>query len=110
MDEWSFINNFGKDIAKRAGTTTDNVWKALLGGQETTGPDEDGPKTEFTEDDMHGFSERLRQWTMDHPKEVATLIACIAAAPAAIVLTPVVIGAFGFGPFGPIAGKLYPSQ
>jgi hypothetical protein len=110
MDEWSFINNFGKDIAKRAGTTTDNVWKALLGGQNTTGTDEDGPKTEFTEDDMHGFSERLRQWITDHPKEVATLAACIAAAPAAIVLTPAVIGAFGFGPFGPIAGKLYPSQ
>jgi hypothetical protein len=109
MDEWSFINNFGKDIAKRAGTTTDNVWKALLGGKHATASVE-GPKSEFTEDDMHGFSERLRQWTMDHPKEVATLIACIAAAPAAIFLTPVVIGAFGFGPFGPIAGKLYPSQ
>jgi hypothetical protein len=55
MDEWSFINNFGKDIANRAGTTTGNVWRALLGGQDTTGPDEDGSKTEFTEDDMDGF-------------------------------------------------------
>jgi hypothetical protein len=54
--------------------------------------------------------ERLRQWIMDHPKEVAKLVACIAAAPTAIVLTPAVIGAFGFGPLGLIGGKLYPAQ
>jgi uncharacterized RDD family membrane protein YckC len=84
------------------------VWKLLLGSNLATVSQESDPKTEFTEDEMHGFTERLKQWILAHPKEVATLIACIGAAPHAIFVAPVVIGLLGFGPLSPVAGKLYP--
>jgi hypothetical protein len=84
------------------------VCKLLLGSNLASVSQESGSETDFTEDEMHGFAERLKQWILAHPKEVATLIACISAAPTAIFVAPVVIGFLGFGPLGPVAGKLYP--
>lgn len=103
MSDWTFIKKFGKEIANRAGVQADTIWNALLGGRLLDGPSKD----KFAEEDMHGFSHKLRQWITNHPKEVATLVARIAAALTAVSLTPAMIAMLGLGPLGPVAGKLY---
>ena len=105
--DWQFIQEFGEDMAKRLGSTADEFWQKMSSsdfvkeiGQKTL------PKFNFTEEDLSGFSERLRLWILAHPIEFATLLACIAAGPIVIAITPAMLGLFGFTPLGIAAGKL----
>jgi hypothetical protein len=115
MADWSFLRKLGEDIAERTGITTEDVWKTMLSGHlairsEQAGSGEGGSKDYFTEEEMHGFSECLKEWILEHPMEVAMLVACIAAAPTAVLATPAMINMLGLGPLGPVVGKLYPVQ
>jgi hypothetical protein len=110
MSDWSFVNKFAEGIANRVGVTTDSVWEAMLSGRPPIGSEEGGPKDKFTEEEVHGFSERLKNWILEHPKEVAKLVACIGAAPTAVAVAPALLGMVGFGPLGPVVGKRCPTQ
>jgi hypothetical protein len=106
MPGWSSLSKFGEDVAKHAGVTTVNVWNATFSGRLPTGIEHGDPKNKFTDEDMNDFGERLKTWISAHPKEIATLFACIAAAPTAVLVTPAMVGMLGFGPLGPVAGEL----
>jgi hypothetical protein len=107
MSDWNFIDKFGKEVAKRAGISKDEAWKATPGGRLPDGSEGCGYKYRFDEEAMHGFSKKLKDWILTHPNEVAKLIACIAAGPTTIAIAPAVVAMLGFGPLGPIAGELH---
>jgi hypothetical protein len=106
--DWSFVDKFAENIAKRAGTSKDEIWELLYNGK----PDNRAPgirsedNVEFTQGDIPGSSEKLKRWIMEHPQESTTLVACLAAGPTAVAITPAVLGLLGFGPLGIVAGTL----
>ncbi|KAH7398822.1 hypothetical protein DE146DRAFT_632387 [Phaeosphaeria sp. MPI-PUGE-AT-0046c] len=106
MSDWGFINEFGKDVAKRTETTTRSFWFAAMTGC-VSGAFAEDTKDGFTEEELNSFSDRLKKWLMGHPDDAAKLLACIAGAPTAALLTPTVLTMLGFGPLGVIAGQSY---
>tara|TARA_R110002003_G_scaffold9_1_gene342 strand:- start:2948 stop:3406 length:459 start_codon:yes stop_codon:yes gene_type:complete len=106
--DWSFVDKFAENIAKRAGTSKDEIWELLYNGK----PDNRAPgirsedNVEFTQGDIPGSSEKLKRWIMEHTQEFTTLVACLAAGPTAVAITPAVLGLLGFGPLGIVAGTL----
>lgn len=106
MSDWTFIDKFGKDIAKSTGVTTRSFWLAAMTGC-VSGASLEGPKERFDEEDMDGFSEKAKQWFRDHPEEVKKLLLCIAAPSIAVSITPMLLGIAGFGALGPILGKSF---
>jgi uncharacterized protein YlzI (FlbEa/FlbD family) len=68
MSDWNLIDKFGKEVAKYAGISKDETWKALLGGRLPDGSEGVGYKTHFDEEDMLGFSEKLKDWISNHRK------------------------------------------
>ena len=57
------------------------------------------------EEHLERVAEKLKRWILEHPKEAAELLACLTSAPAAVILTPIVLGLIGFTPLGVAAGK-----
>jgi hypothetical protein len=105
--DWKFIAEFGEDMAKRLGSTADDFWQKLSSGDLVSDIGKATfPKIEFTEEDLSGFSERLKAWILANPKQFATLLACIASGPIVFFVTPAMLGLVGFTPIG-IAGGTY---
>ena len=78
MSDWSFIDKFGKDVAKQTGTTRRSFWLAAMTGC-VSGASLGDLKDTFDEEDMHGFSEKTKKWFREHAEEIKLLLACIAA-------------------------------
>jgi hypothetical protein len=107
--DWSFISQFREDMAKHLGSTAGDVWDKLGGGDILHDIGHAAlSKIEFTQQDLPGFSERLKDWIVLNPKQFTTLLACIASGPIAQFVTPAMLGLVGFTPMG-IAGGEYPS-
>lgn len=45
-----------------------------------------------------------KDWAVKHPGQTAGMVGCVAAAPVAIAVTPLVMGAVGFSASGVVAG------
>ncbi|KAL1792782.1 hypothetical protein ACET3X_009289 [Alternaria dauci] len=105
--DWNFIEDFGQDMAKRLGSTADDFWQKTSSGHllEDIGQ-ATLPKIDFTQEDLSGFSERLKEWIVSNPKQFTTLLACIASGPIVAVITPTMLGLVGFTPIGIAAGSL----
>jgi hypothetical protein len=104
--DWKFVEEFGEDMAKRLGSTADDFWQKLSSNDILNGIGEATlPKIEFEEEDLSGFSERLKEWILANPKQFATLLACIASGPVVFVVTPAMLGLVGFTPIGIAGGK-----
>jgi len=103
--DWTFLEQFGEDMAKRVGSTADDFWQKMNGGDFVQ---DIGklvlPKIDFSEEDLGGFSERLKQWILQHSREFATLLACVASGPITAIYTPAMLGLMGFTPIGIGAG------
>jgi hypothetical protein len=110
--DWAALSQFGEDVGKQVKATASEAWDALLGGYGAVSAiaQDNGYKFEFKEEDLEGMAEKLKRWIREHPKEAATLLACLASAPIAITLTPTILGLIGFTPIGPAAGKIVPLQ
>jgi len=103
--DWTFLEKVGKDLAKQAGITPDELWKMMLSGRLPAGRGiEGGPKIEFNQDDIPGGNNKFKRWILEHPGEFLQLIACLAAGPTALAVAPAIIGMLGFGPLGVVAG------
>jgi len=103
--DWTFLEQFGEKMAKQVGSTADDFWQNMNGGDFVQ---DIGklvlPKIEFNDKDLGGFSERLKQWILQHPKEFATLLACVASGPITAIYTSTMLGLAGFTPIGIGAG------
>ncbi|KAJ4381212.1 hypothetical protein N0V86_003561 [Didymella sp. IMI 355093] len=106
--DWAILSQFGEDIGKQVGATASEAWDALLGGYGAVSAiaQENGYKFESKEKDLEGMAQKLKRWIQEHPKEAATLLACLASALIAITLTPTMLGLIGFTPIGPAAGSI----
>ena len=103
--DWTFLDQFGQDMAKRVGSTADDFWQKMSSGDFVKDIGKLAiPKIEFTEKDLGAFSEGLKQWILQHPKEFATLLACVASGPMTAIVTPAMLGLVGFTPIGIGAG------
>jgi hypothetical protein len=111
--DWNFMEEFGEDMAKRIGNTADDFWKMISSGDLINEISQiTFPKIQFTKDGISvdglpDMFEKLKQWILRHPREFVILLACIAAGPIAIAITPEVLGLTGFTSLGIAAGTSY---
>ncbi|OAK98404.1 hypothetical protein IQ06DRAFT_350098 [Phaeosphaeriaceae sp. SRC1lsM3a] len=73
MFDWNFIDRFGKDAAKSAGTTKRSFWLTAMTGY-LPHVNARNTKDSFSEEEVNGFSDRLKKWIRAHPTQVATLL------------------------------------
>ncbi|KAG9185285.1 hypothetical protein G6011_07829 [Alternaria panax] len=105
--DWKFIDDFGEDMAKRLGSTADDFWQKLSSGDllKDISP-ASWPTIEFTQKDLSGFSENIKEWILSNPGQFATLLACIASGPIVAAVTPAMLGLVGFTPIGIAGGSM----
>ncbi|CAI9632163.1 hypothetical protein GT037_005705 [Alternaria burnsii] len=108
--DWKFIDDFGEDMAKRLSSTADDFWQKMNSGDllKDTGQIT-LPEIDFSQEDLSGFSERLKDWILFNSELFNALMACIISVILALAIfagTPTMLGLVGFGPLGVVKGSL----
>ncbi|KAF1978145.1 hypothetical protein BU23DRAFT_525848 [Bimuria novae-zelandiae CBS 107.79] len=114
-DTWKHLDGFGQEASKHIGDATVEAWKHLDGfGQEEAGKSIGCAVGQtrkhfdvFTQEagkNSAGAAEHAWNWIAEHPRETFTIVSSVFAAPVAIAVTPLVLGAVGFTSGGVAAG------
>jgi len=86
------LDNVGHEVGRQVGEAAPKALQKLdQVGQEV------GKK-------VSGAAARTGGWIVKHPGETASIVGCVVAAPLAIAITPLVLGAIGFTSAGVAAG------
>jgi hypothetical protein len=78
--DWAFMEDFGHEVGKRVGATSEDVWAALMSGQLVQHVQQQSATfIDAAQEHLPAITDRVLLWIKMHPTEAAALVACILA-------------------------------